>query len=288
MTKAQGPNAEQITYWSEVSGPKWVRLGDDIDAQIAPLGNEAMEHAAIREGARILDVGCGCGYTSIELARRAGPSGEVMGIDISGPMLDAARARAKAEGFENLSFIEADAQTHSLAPESYDLIFSRFGVMFFADPRAAFQNLRSALAPQGKLVFLCWQGLPVNQWMLVPMGAAAPHIAIQRPTNPDGPGPFSLADADKIRSILSDAGFAEIEIKSLERKVDLSGGTKGLDETADFVIEMGPLGSAMREAEPATRKAVTQAVRESLVPYQTGDAIRLGAGAWIVSARSAG
>src|SRR5262249_6517301 len=148
---------------------------------------------------RVLDVGCGTGQTSIELARRAGPGGAVTGIDISAPMLARARARAADAGARTVTFLDADAQTHRFDPASLDVCFSRFGIMFFAAPDAAFANLRSALRPAGRLAFVCWQSMRDNPWMLVPLMAAAAHITLPPPPAPDAPGPFSFADADRVR-----------------------------------------------------------------------------------------
>ena len=165
-------NAAQIEYWNEVSGPKWVALDDVINAQIEPVGVAAMDRAEVSASDRVIDVGCGCGPTSLGLARRAS-AGRVTGIDISGPMLARARERADAAGLANLSFERADAQTHAFEGGGTDLVFSRFGVMFFDDPVAAFANLGRALTADGRMVFACWQGLGDNAWMRVPIAAVA-------------------------------------------------------------------------------------------------------------------
>lgn len=284
MPESEGPNAAQIEYWNEVSGPKWVRLSDDIDAQIAPLGREVMDRAGLRPGLRILDVGCGCGLTSIELALRVGESGAVVGLDISGPMLASARTRAAERGIQNIEFVQADAQTHDFGADLYDRIFSRFGVMFFADPIAAFANLRRALAPDGTLHFACWQGIDKNPWMQVPVAAIARHIEIPLPVDPNAPGPFSFADADRLRGILEDAGFEDIRIDALDRDADLGGG-KSLDDTVDFIVQMGPAGAAYREASPEVQRAAARAVRDAVAPYQSDSGIVMSAGIWAVSAR---
>ena len=162
MTK---PNAQQIEYWNELSGPKWVTFADTINAQLEPIGLEAMDRADVRPGQRVLDVGCGCGQTSVELGRRVGDTGEVLGVDISGPMLDDAQRRAAEAGAGHVHFSQADAQTVTIEPGGFDLLFSRFGVMFFEDSAAAFSNLRRALAADGQLCFVCWQEIARNPWM---------------------------------------------------------------------------------------------------------------------------
>src|SRR5262249_9342980 len=168
---ATGPNAEQITYWNEKSGPKWVTEQARLDRMIAPFGAEARTALAPKAGEHIVDVGCGCGETSLQLGRHVTASGGVHGVDISQPMLARARQRAAAAGHAHVRFTPADAQTHAFPCEGADAIFSRFGVMFFADPVAAFANLRQALRSDGRLAFVCWQPMPANPWMAVPLMA---------------------------------------------------------------------------------------------------------------------
>ena len=279
--EASGPNADQIRYWDEISGPKWVRLGDRIDRQIAPIGLEAIDAAHIRSGERVIDVGCGCGQTTLELARRVGPEGHVLGVDISSPMLADAQRRIDEAGLEQAEVLCGDAQTMD-RPEA-DLVFSRFGVMFFADPVAAFRNLRRALRPGGRLVFLCWQRPEKNPWIQVPTAAAAIHVPPPEPPAPDKPGPFALANPDRLREILETAELASIEIDPLERALDVAGG-ESLDETVEFLSQMGPTAALLREAEEATRKAAKRSVRDALLPYQRDGRIELGSACWRVRA----
>ena len=279
-----GPNAEQAAYWGETSGAKWVTLQERIDGQISPLGLVAIDKAAPRPGERCLDVGCGCGETSLQLAARVAPDGHVTGLDLSAPMLARANERAKEAGAA-ITFERGDAQIHPLEPESFDLVFSRFGVMFFEDPVAAFANLRSALDPAtGRLVFACWQPVPKNEWVTVPLGAAAQHVALTPPADPHAPGPFSLADPDRIRSILGDAGFQSIEVESLERDVVVGGGAPP-DEVIDFVLQIGPTARALAEADADTIARVRDAVRGAIEPHFQDGVLALGTATWIVSAR---
>jgi len=278
-----GPNAEQIQYWNETAGPKWVALQAMIDEQIRPLGRAAMQRAELAPGVRVLDVGCGCGDTTVELSRRVTPGGSVCGIDISAPMLERARASAHAAGVET-HFELADAQTHPFSP-AFDLCFSRFGVMFFTDPTAAFTNLRRALRPGGQLAFVCWQSLGENPWMTVPLGAALQHLPMPPLPAPDAPGPFAFADADRVRGILSGAGFGELVFEPVREELTLGGGG-ALEATVDFLLQLGPAAALMREADPALRPRVVAAVRESLVPYVTANGVRMPSAAWVVTGRA--
>jgi len=283
---ATGPNAEQITYWNEQTGPKWVARQALLDGQLATFGEAVLDAAKVGVGDRVLDVGCGCGDTTLALARRAGPRGRAVGVDVSAPMLARARERAAAERCANLEFLEADAQTHPFAPASFDAVVSRFGVMFFADPTAAFRNLRGALAPGGRLAFACWQSLPENPWMLVPIMAAAQHVPLPPPPAPGAPGPFSFAERDRVEGVLAGAGFVDVAFRTFAPEMTL-GGEGGLDVAVEFLLQLGPMAAALRQANrPDLVPAVTAAVREALAPYATPRGVVMASKAWIVTARS--
>jgi len=281
----EGPNAEQITYWNETAGPKWVALQDVLDEQIRPLGLAAMERVGIASGERVLDVGCGTGDTTVELARRVGPRGAVTGIDLSAPML--ASARKRAAGIGNVTFQPADAQTTRFAAGYFDVCFSRFGVMFFVDPVAAFTNMHSALRPGGRLGFVCWQALPKNPWMQVPLAAAARHLTLPPPPEPGTPGPFSLADRERVRGILERAGFTDLEFDDHRATLTIGGG-QGLDEVVDILLTgVGPTSAALRQADPAVRPTVAASVRDALAPYHTpGAGVRMDGTCWIATGRA--
>jgi SAM-dependent methyltransferase len=246
---ATGPNVEQERFWNETAGPTWVRLNDLVDPMIAPLGRLAMERAALAPGERVVDVGCGCGKTWLELARRVAPGRTLTRGDVSAP--NHAVARERATGRDGVRFERADAQTHAFAPSSFDVLYSRFGVMFFVDPTAAFANLRTALRPGGRAAFVCWQAVPSNPWMYVPVGAAAQVIPLPPPPAPDAPGPFSFGDPERVRGILSGAGFVDVDVAPYEGTLTLPGGGD-VDATVEFLLQMGP--AASRCAKPRIRR----------------------------------
>jgi len=280
-----GANAEQIDYWNEQAGPKWVRLQELLDLQLADLGLFVIERAAPAPGERVLDIGCGCGGSSLELAARVGPRGSVLGIDISEPMLARARDRARHAGAEKLRFERGDAQVIPFESGSFDLLHSRFGIMFFEDPPAAFANLRRALAPGGRLTFVCWQPLSENPWMRIPMAAALPHIELAPIPAPDAPGPFAFGNDARVRQILDKAGFRDIEIEPHERSLSV-GGNESLERSVDFILEMGPTGAAVRDAKPGVLERLRAAVIEAVAPYHGEAGLSMESRSWIVSARA--
>lgn len=274
-------NAAQVDYWNATAGQTWARFQEQLDRQIEPLGLEAMRALAPAVGERILDVGCGCGQTSLELATRVTASGGVIGADISLPMLEVARSRLVPPGAAKPDFRQVDAQSGELGEGSFDAVFSRFGVMFFSDPIAAFSNLRKALKPEGRLTFVCWRLFQENLWMRAPMEAAQPFLPPTQPIDPMSPGPFAFADADRVRSVLADAGFSEVTLHAFNTSI----GGSNLEQTVDLAFRVGPLGSALRE-QPNLAPTVTGAVRSALAAYETPSGVLMPAAVWIVQARA--
>jgi SAM-dependent methyltransferase len=281
------PNAEQVRYWNEVAGPRWVLFQERLDRELGVFAEAVLERAKPAAGEAALDVGCGCGATTLELGRRVGRSGRVLGVDVSRPMLERARARAAAAGAAQVGFLEADAQTAALEPAAFDLLFSRFGVMFFTDPGAAFANLRRALRPGGRVTFVCWQKIADNPWLLVPLGAVAQELPLPAPPPADAPGPFAFADAERVRGLLGRAGYGDVAFEDLRLAVSFGGGS--LDEAVEFALEVGPASAALREADvgPDVRARVVGAVRAALAPFAAeSGVVRLASAAWLVSARN--
>jgi SAM-dependent methyltransferase len=274
-------NADQIDYWNATAGETWAALQENLDRQIEPLGRRAMDALAPFAGERVIDIGCGCGQTTLELARRVGPSGEALGVDVSAPMLAVAVRRAEQAGEARARFLRADAQTHPFEPCGAEAVFSRFGVMFFSDPTAAFRIISAGLAEGGRLAFVCWRAMELNPFKTAPLAAAARFLAAPpaRP-DPDAPGPFAFAAADKIQGILAQAGFGEIELHAH----DLAIGAGDLDQTVRTALSIGPLGAALRE-QPQLTPQVEQAVREALAQHLSGGRVLLDSASWIVTAR---
>ena len=273
-------NEAQREYWNREEARNWVTHQARYDAMLEPYGAAMLQAAGIESGHRVLDVGCGNGMTTREAARKA-PEGTAHGVDLSEAMIERARELAAEEGLENVSFEVADAQTRAFEPE-FDRAISRFGVMFFDDPVAAFANIRSALRPGGQVSFAVWQELLLNEWLTVPGAVALQFVEIPE-GDPDAPGPFALRDPDRVRSVFVEAGFNDLKIEPFEASPPLGGST--LDEAIEFLAQL-PIWIGMFEAaSEETKLEALAATREALKPYLTPDGVRLGGAAWIVTAR---
>lgn len=276
------PNAAQAAYWNDEAGPAWVAVQEPLDRQLAPLGQAAMAALAPRAGERILDIGCGSGQISLELAGLVGSGGKVVGIDLSAPLLELARRRAA--GLDRLSFVRGDAQVFPFEAKSFDAAFSRFGVMFFDDPDAAFRNIGRALRPGGRLAFVCWRAWEENPIFSLPMLAAAPHLPPLAPAaEPQAPGPFAFADEGRVRGILSASGYEGIEVTPHDQPV----ASGDLETALALSLRVGSLGIVLRE-NPSMREVVAPSVRAALAAHDGPDGITLNAAVWIVTARSPG
>lgn len=276
-------NAEQIAYWNGDAGQRWTQRQQVQDALLEPISRLVIERADARPSEHVVDIGCGCGDTTLALAQRVG-GGHVTGIDVSAPML--ARARERAPAGAPVTFVEADATTHAFAPASTDLVFSRFGVMFFAHPELAFANLHTALRPGGRLVFVCWRTPAENPWFGIPLQAVYRHVPKLPVTDPDDPGPFSFAREERVRRILSQTGFGDIGCEPVDLALDLACG-EGLEAAVATATSLGPASRALDGQPDAARAAATVEVRQALQAYRDDMSVRLGAGVWIVSARRA-
>jgi len=280
-TETVSTNAAQIDYWNATAGPTWAQYQEQLDRQIEPLGLEAIRALAPAAGERVLDVGCGCGQTTFALAERVGAQGGVTGVDISAPMLVVARGRPVPAGAARPVFLQVDAQTSDLGEGVFDAVFSRFGVMFFSDPVAAFSNIRKALKPDGRLAFVCWRPLQENLWMRTPLEAARPFLPPPEPIDPTAPGPFAFADPERVRAILTEAGFGSVRLHAFNTSI----GGLNLEESVELAFRVGPLGAALRES-PRLAPVVADAVRQALSQYESPSGVLMPAAVWIVQAQA--
>jgi SAM-dependent methyltransferase len=273
-------NQDQIDYWNGPTGERWAKYQSEMDRNLADATEGLLQLAAPQPGERVLDVGCGAGETSWRIAEMVGPGGTVLGVDISQPLLAQARGRAKAK---NVHFEEGDASTYPFKPE-YDLIFSRFGVMFFDNPPAAFANIRKAAAREARLAFVCWRPVAENEWTMLPMAAAKPLLPEQPPADPLAPGPFAFADPERVKAILTQAGFRDVRIEKLDGVMDLG---PSAEHACFQMTNLGPVSRALRDVDEALRAKVLAAVTAAFLQFQKpGQTIAPGIACWLVSARA--
>jgi SAM-dependent methyltransferase len=279
-------NAQQVKDWNGRSGERWVEHQDWLDAMLAPFGGAAIEASGIAQGQHVVDIGCGAGTTSFALADRVGPTGHVLGIDISEPLIDRARERATTR--TSVEFRLGDASRTPLPSAGFDLLFSRFGVMFFDDPVAAFWHLRSALRPGGRLAFACWRGAEENDWVRLPMGAIRDIVPPAPPPPLEAPGPFSFGDCGRVADILGAAGFSDIGIKPFDHEIVFGRGatrSAAIEDAVHMASEVGPLSRVLADQPAAIRDRALDAVHAAFARRAKGDTVIIDGAAWIVTAR---
>jgi SAM-dependent methyltransferase len=276
------PNQQQVEAWNGGESVHYVDHADRYDRQLAPFADALLDAVGPVRTDRVLDVGCGCGATTLAAARAAGV---VLGVDVSVPLLEVARARAASLG--NVDFVVADAQTHRFDDGAFDVVISQFGSMFFDEPVAAFANLRRSLAPGGRLALVTWQELAANEWLTVVASAVARRAELPSlGGRSNGPGMFFLQDPDETSALLGSAGFTDVEIEPLSPSLLLAGGGT-LDESVDFLVGMGMVrGLLGRIEDAADRDVALEEVRAALAEHlEPGVGVRLGAAGWLVTAR---
>lgn len=269
-------NGEQIEYWNGEAGAMWAKRQDRMDMLLAPISEATLGACSVKAGDKVLDVGCGCGDTTLRFATLGAIA---TGVDISKPMLARARERAAAGGL-TATFTLGDASETRFDAE-YDLLFSRFGVMFFASPTAAFANLHGALRPSARLCFVCWQAPNFNPWISVPFSVALPMLPPQPTLEPRAPGPFAFAEPDYIREVLSGAGFKSVTVDALSTSLVLG---DSVDSALQMVCEVGPLSRSLAGMDQSIRSRIVAAVREPLQANLTKSGVALDAACWIVRA----
>ncbi|MEM8853707.1 MAG: class I SAM-dependent methyltransferase, partial [Pseudomonadota bacterium] len=284
MTQTSAPNAGENTGWSGRGGANWVKARDVIDGFFAPIDAVIVSALpAIAEPTpQVLDVGCGTGSTGIKAAIHLSPDAKVLGVDLSDDMLAAAAARAKDHGLKG-TFIKADAGTHDFDPGRMDLIVSRFGVMFFEDEVAAFQNLRAAAKPGASLRAIAWRGAEENPFMTLAETVATPLLpeGTLPQRTPGGPGQFAFADGDRVADILARSGWRDIRVEP----VDIAC-TMPKDALLTYLTLLGPVGRIFHTLDEATQTQVVNAVLPAFAPYVAGDTVRCTAACWKISAEA--
>jgi SAM-dependent methyltransferase len=279
-------NAAQREYWNTIAGPRWVGLEGFVERRVRAVNDLLLAHSGVAAGEKVLEVGCGTGAFTVPLAATVGEHGAVLGADISAAMLAEAHKRLAETGVRNVSLVEADAQTHEFAPGHFDLVTSRFGVMFFADPAAAFTNLLRTLRPDGRLCFACWARLEDNRHWLIPYDVVVRHLGPPAPKPPRAPGPMAFADPDYVRSFLGAAGFAAIEIH--RETPGIIGSTP--QEEAEHACIMGPSGRLIDEKQPdaATRGRIRADIEEAFAAALRDGNTRLPSTVLLVTAQRPG
>jgi SAM-dependent methyltransferase len=274
-------NEAMIEFWNGPGADRWVGEQARYDAMLDPLTAPLVELVGREPESTLLDVGCGCGSLSLSLAGGRHGQGTVTGIDLSAPMLDLARRRATAAGIDHVDFVLGDAQSHAFDVEAYDTVVSRFGVMFFDDPVAAFSNLARATRRDGRLRCVVWQSALDNEWVTVPFSIASRFIEIPPPD--DSPGPWALADPDRVRGILTDAGWRLDEVDAIDGHLAV-GGQSSYAAAVEFAVDQGPMARMLAEADQPTVDTIRAAFDEELAPFYDGEALRLRYAAWLVEA----
>jgi len=269
--------ADQAAYWNGPGGKMWLGAYDRIQRGVAGFSEIALEAAKAQPGERVLDVGCGIGGTTAELAKAIGAKGHVLGVDISEPLIGAARA----QGLGNATFEVGDATTYPFDPQSFDLVFSRFGVMFFGDPVAAFRNIHRAMKPSGRMVFVCWRTPQENPWAAVPMRAAQPFLPPMERPGPEDPGQYSFGDRARVERILRDADLGEAEMQTVDLMLNQG---KDIPDVLERIGDFGPLARAFKDVAPEQVAKAKQAIGEALKPYATPEGVKLAGACWLVRA----
>ncbi|KAB2670004.1 SAM-dependent methyltransferase [Ochrobactrum sp. RC6B] len=282
-----GKIASQIADWKGQGGERWVAYQARLDAMMAAFGQAAIEAAAPVAGERVLDIGCGAGASCLDLANCVGAGGYVLGVDISEPLIE--RARTLAPQDAPTIFQVADASSDVLPESAFDILFSRFGMMFFDDPAAAFTHMRGALRPGGRVTFVCWRSMAENDWVRLPLGAIKDIIPKMTPPGPETPGPFSFGDQRRVARILAAAGFIDVSIAPFDAAIPFGKGETrdaALDDAVNMTLDVGPLARALADQPDDIRARASAAVRIAFASCPGERSVMINGATWIVTARN--
>jgi ubiquinone/menaquinone biosynthesis C-methylase UbiE len=278
------PVVDQVEYWNSAVGDTWARMQERLDAAFTPVTAALLSLAAPAPGEDALDIGCGSGETTLALAAAVGEDGSATGLDISEALLARARDRAEA-GLSDALFLNADAATFA-DDAGFDLVVSRFGVMFFDDPVAAFANIHRLMVPGGRLCFACWQPPALNLWATLPMQVLADLLPPQPAADPLAPGPFAFADPERVHGILSEAGWQEIVFHAVDFKMVIGEGADPVASAVHFTLRIGPAARLVRDAGPDAEVQAKAALAAAMAPYIEAGIVGLPGAVWLVSARA--
>lgn len=275
---------DQVEYWNSAVGDTWARMQERLDTAFTPVTAALLSLAAPRPGEDVLDIGCGSGETTLALAAAVGEDGSATGLDISEALLTRARARAEV-GLSEALFLNADAATFA-DDAGFDLVVSRFGVMFFADPVTAFANIHRLMVPGGRLCIACWQPPARNLWATLPMQVLAELLPPQPAADPLAPGPFAFADPELVHGILAEAGWQDIDFHAVDFKMVIGEGDDPLASAVHFTLRIGPAARLVREAGPEVEGKARVALAAAMAPYLQAGSVGLPGSVWLVSARA--
>lgn len=277
-------NKGQKSFWSGKGGDIWVERQNAMDTMLSPLGHAAMNKLNLQDGEDVLDIGCGCGHTTLDIANKVLPTGKVTGLDISAPMLKRAEETATKKSLSNVKFKCVDVQIDDIGEGLYSSAFSRFGVMFFEDPVAAFNNINKSLRLGACLSFVCWQSASVNPWQSLFIGEIKKFLDLPSPP-PRSPGPFAFMEPDYINQILLGSNFQDIKIESHEQEVNMFSG-RSLNEAIKDYISINPVVTEMLKDSPKELKnKIIRSAEKVFSPYFSEKGLIFPSATWLVSAK---
>jgi ubiquinone/menaquinone biosynthesis C-methylase UbiE len=277
-------NKKQRDFWSGKGGYVWVEKQNAMDVMLEPLGNAALAKLPKNLGRHVIDIGCGCGSTTLSIAEQLNESAKITGVDISEPMLDQAKKVASEKNLSNVDFQVMDIQTELDIEGKYSAAFSRFGVMFFENPVIAFKNINRSLKEEANFSFVCWQSPKLNPWQSLSIQVIKQFVDLPSPPE-RSPGPFAFADADYLKSIMTDSGFKNINLESHEQQVTMFTG-KSLEQASNDYLSINPVVTEMlKEAPESIKENISSSLQNLFKEYSNGNGLHFPSATWLVTAR---